>query len=868
MASGVGWDELSASSRAAFEFAIGSSVDPATASEGSVPLPTVTTESLLVGILATDAGSGTPAEDLLEYFQIPREELSSALLDMWSQRRFPFDPSQARQISLSEFPRLTANVETALEEAQLQWSRVPHEDQGLPLRFLFGGLLRASTSRAFRALDQMIERRAGSTGRQIRLADIVDIYPDFLRQDPNTRFRDFLRTRFGPPPITDPPEVRYEQVAIARDFWTTQDTVGYRAYADAIARGIQHPESRPPLTIGIKAPWGAGKTSLMRMVQERLEWPGGAPAGDSTRWRPIHLTDGSAEQAMRAGHPGPSKGDEMPTVTVRAALRSVRSSRSPGDPDEPGTPTLKAQPQPVTTDPVAEEQDQARWRPTVWFNPWMYQSGEQVWAGLAHEIITQITRRMSRGEREHFWLSLNAKRVDEDAVRRKIYRLVLERALPFAVLGIALLLVGFLLIAVGAQRWLGATLAGIGPASLLVGGVAQTRAVLRQNVSGSLSELVAPATAVRRFASDQFSGAVDDLMPSPDYVSRTGFFYLVRTDMQRVLDLIATPNRPLVVFVDDLDRCAPSTVVQVIEAINLFLAGEFPNCIFVMAMEPAMVAAHIEAAYDQLVAKLQAMVGPGGQAGDLGWRFLEKIVQLPLTLPSIDPARTTTFFEGLFGAENETPVHTGQSQPSEEQILEAEEQLAGASLSEAVTVAGASGSGEDAVRDAAIKEAARRVIDRRLEADTPEVKAVIAYAGGHLDFNPREVKRFVNLFRFFVMINVERRLAGLPGPTLLDDIAKLAILSIRWPDLLGALAESVVEPDGRQTTVFEKLEGPLLQLGDGQGRPSEDVQLEGLRDALSGAKLSNSTIERLLSAELWSFMRSEPRVGAGAHGYL
>jgi hypothetical protein len=32
----------------------------------------------------------------------------------------------------------------------------------------------------------------------------------------------------------------------------------------------------------------------------------------------------------------------------------------------------------------------------------MYQSGEQVWAGLAHEVITQITGRMSRAERERF----------------------------------------------------------------------------------------------------------------------------------------------------------------------------------------------------------------------------------------------------------------------------------------------------------------------------------------------------------------------------------------------------------------------------------------------------------------------------------
>ena len=60
---------------------------------------------------------------------------------------------------------------------------------------------------------------------------------------------------------------------IARDYWTTEDKLGYAPYADAVAAFIRHRATLPPLTIGIKAPWGAGKTSLMRMVQNRLDPP-------------------------------------------------------------------------------------------------------------------------------------------------------------------------------------------------------------------------------------------------------------------------------------------------------------------------------------------------------------------------------------------------------------------------------------------------------------------------------------------------------------------------------------------------------------------------------------------------------------------
>jgi hypothetical protein len=53
---------------------------------------------------------------------------------------------------------------------------------------------------------------------------------------------------------------RYQPDArIARDFWTADDTLGYTQYADAIAAFIRHDETRPPLTIGVKAPWGPAR---------------------------------------------------------------------------------------------------------------------------------------------------------------------------------------------------------------------------------------------------------------------------------------------------------------------------------------------------------------------------------------------------------------------------------------------------------------------------------------------------------------------------------------------------------------------------------------------------------------------------------
>jgi hypothetical protein len=50
-----------------------------------------------------------------------------------------------------------------------------------------------------------------------------------------------------------------------------EDKLDFAVYAQALAELIDHPGTDTPLTIAISAPWGAGKTSLARLVQRRLE---------------------------------------------------------------------------------------------------------------------------------------------------------------------------------------------------------------------------------------------------------------------------------------------------------------------------------------------------------------------------------------------------------------------------------------------------------------------------------------------------------------------------------------------------------------------------------------------------------------------
>lgn len=634
--------------------------------------------------------------------------------------------------------------------------------------------------------------------------------------------------------LSGPELVRYQQEAISSDLWTTRDTVGYAAYAEAIARGIQHPDTRPPLTIGIKAPWGAGKTSLMRMVRDRLEWPlGDQAARNRDRLREIRLTRASLQRLSAAPN--------LREVTNGKVLSQVKS----GDRERPDAaggeePSLAATPQrPVSQDSAARE-DRKRWRPTVWFNPWSYQTGEQVWAGLAHEIITQTTSRMSPIEREHFWLRLNLRRVDEQSVRRKIYQLVLSRVVPFALVAGFLVVIGVLLVVLGGPRLIGLWLAGGSPIALGAVVAAQIVAVLRTRVSGTLSRLVTPSTAARGLIGTELAGAYAENVRSPDYRKAAGFLYLVQSDLREVLDLVATDEHPLVVFVDDLDRCSPGTVVQVIEAINVFLAGDFANVIFVIAMEPQMVAAHVEAAYADLVEKLRESTTSTADAVGLGWKFLEKFIQLPLTLPIMEEDQTKVFFQSLF-------ARTAERAPAEPTAA-APTGLppAGGSLRDVLQMPGTVG----APSTPEGKEAVRRLVERQLSADNPEVQAVIAYGARMLSPNPREIKRFVNVFRFFAMIHTERRLLHLGTPVSLEALGKLAVLATRWPSLISVLAQPTTA--GGELSVLDLLEEAAPELAE----------------QLTDTGLGKHVVEQLLATDLRGFLAAEPKVGGHAAAYL
>jgi len=96
-------------------------------------------------------------------------------------------------------------------------------------------------------------------------------------------------------------------------------------------------------------------------------------------------------------------------------------------------------------------------------------------------------------------------------------------------------------------------------------------------------------------------------------------------------------DKKLVIFIDDLDRCIPENAIKVLEAIKLFLS--VPKCVFVIGLESTVIQQGIRLRY-------------GENLGFSGKDYLEKIIQLPFSVPTSSDANIRSFARVLSFPEN------------------------------------------------------------------------------------------------------------------------------------------------------------------------------------------------------------------------
>ena len=94
-------------------------------------------------------------------------------------------------------------------------------------------------------------------------------------------------------------------------------------------------------------------------------------------------------------------------------------------------------------------------------------------------------------------------------------------------------------------------------------------------------------------------------------------------------------SKRLVLFIDDLDRCMPDEVLKLLEALKLYLNIE--GCVYFLGVDRDTLEQSIKHRYKDVQIR--------------GVDYLDKIVQLPFTVPLIEPQLMGSFVDSLLSEE-------------------------------------------------------------------------------------------------------------------------------------------------------------------------------------------------------------------------
>ena len=114
----------------------------------------------------------------------------------------------------------------------------------------------------------------------------------------------------------------------------------------------------------------------------------------------------------------------------------------------------------------------------------------------------------------------------------------------------------------------------------------------------------------------------------------------LRSDLQKVVDALTNngKSKRIVFFIDDLDRCSPDQIIDLLESVKLFL--DLKHCVFVLALDREVVQQGIHIRYHEF-----EFDDERGYA--IGSEYMEKMIQLPLTIYPLADSEVSTFVKDL-----------------------------------------------------------------------------------------------------------------------------------------------------------------------------------------------------------------------------
>lgn len=141
-----------------------------------------------------------------------------------------------------------------------------------------------------------------------------------------------------------------------------------------------------------------------------------------------------------------------------------------------------------------------------------------------------------------------------------------------------------------------------------------------------------------KFSLDQQQDTINE------YISEN---FALKESISYILNHSFISSKKIVIFIDDLDRCSVDKVMEVIESIKLILNSN--NCIFFLGCDINYLQSALSNKYESFIkfSKENNSDVLNFDLNDFSREYLEKIIQIPFYMPSIDGKAIKRYIESI-----------------------------------------------------------------------------------------------------------------------------------------------------------------------------------------------------------------------------
>lgn len=278
-------------------------------------------------------------------------------------------------------------------------------------------------------------------------------------------------------------------------------------------------------------------------------------------------------------------------------------------------------------------------------------------------------------------------------------------------------------------------------------------------------------------------------------------------------EIVKRIDHPVIIYIDDLDRCPSSYVVDLLESLQTLFNDS--RVFYVLAADRRWLYGSFEERYREFRKHIEE---PGKQ---IGYLFLDKLFQLSISVPQITPEMQESYLNYLYFGEKQ-----GERDLEKVRREAREEFKRITSESELIRTLGRR---EDRAEDQIRREEAVRASAKvEIEAGTEYFLKQFAHL---LEPNPRSIKRLVNNYGIY------RAIIILSDPSVIDTVEKRKkfalwnIVAMRWP----MIAEYMEDDRNQISAIVEGSANNIVQ-----EEIKELITMREVQNVFKGKKIDTS----------------------------